>query len=331
MTPVVDGHCDSLLPVLGRSLVPGESAPRDFLARGSAAGGKGHVDLPRLLSGGVACQAMALFCDDPFVESGAARATDEMLAALEGLFEASGGAIFPYGNAADAGRAAGEGRVAALVAIEGGEALEGGLERLRGWRSRGLRMLGLTWNRRNELGRGVRTAGTDGLSAFGRKVVAECERLGVLVDASHLSDEAFDDLAETAERPFVASHSNCRALCPDLRNLDDARLEAIARSGGLVGLTFVPAFVAARPAEAGLARFLDHLDHAVSVAGAEHVGFGSDFDGYPPPPPGSPCVIEDAAAWPALERAILGRGYTAREAAAFLGGNWLRVLGGLEG
>lgn len=334
MTPVVDGHCDSILAVMGRSLVPDETGRRDFLARGvdgPASEPRGHVDLPRLVAGGVACQAMALFCDDPFLEGGAARATEEMLLALESLFEASEGAFFALERARDAERAAREGRVSALVAIEGGEALEGSLGRLRSYRERGLRMLGLTWNRRNELGRGVRARGSDGLTAFGLEALRECERLGVVVDASHLSDAAFDDLAAAAERPFVASHSNCRAVHPDLRNLDDARIEAIARSGGLIGLTFVPAFVAREAGEAGLERFLDHLDHAVRVAGVEHVGFGSDFDGYPPPLPGAPSVIGDAAAWPALERAILGRGYSQAETAALLGGNWLRVLESTEG
>lgn len=360
---IVDAHSDILLPILGRSLMPEDTEPRSFFegfdpaawraghgldpvvqdasAQPGPIGAKrhaealprpigakrqlGHANLARLIEGGVSVQAMALFLDDPFLASGPRREAFAMLDALEGLYAASGGAFFPYRGPTDAAKAREEGRVAGMLTIEGGEAIEGDLGTLREFAARGLKLFGLTWNRRNELGRGVRAEGTDGLTEFGRKAVAECEKLGVVVDASHLSDAAFDDLAACAERPFVASHSNCRALCPDLRNLDDARIEAIAASGGVIGITFVSFFVVEQPGASTMENILAQVDHAVSVAGIGHVGFGSDFEGYPREPGD---FMLGAESWPALIAALRDHGYSEGEVEALAGGNWLRVLAG---
>jgi membrane dipeptidase len=268
---------------------------------------------------------MAIFLDDPFLALGARKEAFTMLGAIEGLYEASGGAFFPYREASDAAKARDEGRVAGMLTIEGGEAIEGDPGALREFAAHGLKVFGLTWNRRNELGRGVRAEGSDGLTELGRRTVAECERLGVVVDASHLSDAAFDDLAACAERPFVATHSNCRTLCSNLRNLDDARIEAIAASGGVIGITFVSYFVTEQPGASTLDAILAQVDHAVSVAGIGHVGFGSDFEGYPTEEGDFMCGAES---WPALLDALRDHGYSEAEVAALAGGNWLRVLAG---
>jgi len=366
---IVDAHSDIILPTLGRSLMPGETEPRNFFDgfdpaawRASCAAARsvpalgsqrhasamprpigakrraealprpigakrqsGHANLARLIEGGVSVQAMALFLDDPFLALGARKEAFAVLDALEGLYEASGGAFFPYREPADAEKARDEGRVAGMLTIEGGEAIEGDLGTLRDFAAHGLKIFGLTWNRRNELGRGVRAEGSDGLTELGRRAVAECEKLGVLVDASHLSDAAFDDLAACAERPFVATHSNCRALCSNLRNLDDARIEAIAASGGVIGITFVSYFVVEQPGASTIANLLAQVDHAVSVAGIEHVGFGSDFEGYPTAPGD---FMLGAESWPALVDALRDHGYSEAEVGALAGGNWLRVLAG---
>jgi membrane dipeptidase len=331
MAPLVaDGHSDALLPLMGRSLSRDEVLPRDFFAPPAREGEarSGHMDLARLLAGGVSLQALALFIDDPYLALGPRAESFLMLELFERVCEDSKGALFPFRGEADARLAHEEGRVAALLSIEGGEALEGSLASLGVFAAKGLRLFGLTWNRRNELGRGVRAPGSGGLTVFGRAVVRECERLGIVVDASHLSDEAFDDLAAWAERPFVASHSNCRALCSNARNLDDARIERLAASGGLIGLTFVPFFVTETGGAASLEALLAQVDHAVAVAGIEAVGFGSDFDGYE----GSAGdFMRGPASWPLLEGALLEHGYTPAEVAALLGENWLRVLGGPGG
>jgi len=188
--------------------------------------------------------------------------------------------------------------------------------------------MGLTWNRRNALGRGAGTGdpsvdGTGGLTDFGRRVVAEMERLGMIVDASHLSDEALDDLLAMARRPVVASHSNSRSLCPHRRNLTDAQAERIAATGGLVAATFAGLFVDEVPAKVGLDRFLDHVDRLVAVAGSEHVGIGSDFDGFPA---SLGVVLPDCSRMPELTAGLLERGHTPDTVGMIMGGNWLRII-----
>lgn len=314
---VVDGHCDTVLDLVGRSLSRPGGPPRDFLERGSF----GHLDLPRLVEGGVSCQTMALFIEDALVTDATAE-THRLIDALEAVFDRTGRFV-PVKDSSGIRAARAAGKIAALLSIEGGECLGESLDELRAFHARGVRMLGLTWNRRNSLGRGVRAAGPGGLTEFGRRAVRELEKLGMVIDASHLSDEALDDLLALAERPVVASHSNARAICPDDRNLDDARAEAIARSGGLVALTFAGAFVDPEPARVSMARFLDHFEHLLAVVGPDHLGLGSDFDGYTD---AYGVVLPSCAALPELTRALLARGHAADTVRKFMGDNWLRVL-----
>jgi membrane dipeptidase len=270
---------------------------------------------------------MALYCDDADVAAGAARATLGMLDRLERLYEASGGRFVPVRRVADIEAARRVGAVGSLAAIEGGEAIEGNLSLLRTFFRLGIRLMTLTHNRRNAIGRGVRTEGGDGLSDFGLACVREMERLGMIVDASHLSDQAFDDLAASAERPFVASHSNARAVHPELRNLDDRQIERIARSGGVVGLTFVPYFVAPQ-GTACLDRLCDHIDHVVGVGGLECAAIGSDFDGFEP---SAGAVLADCSRYRELVDALCARGYSDEGIDKIMGGNWLRVFGEVLG
>ncbi len=266
---VIDGHCDSVQYLVGSGFEnPG--IYRNLLIRNE----DGHLDLPRLAEAGVTCQTFALWADDEHVREAAAH-TDRLLAAFEPLIAEDAG-FFPVRSVQDIRRAKAEGRVACLLSMEGGEAIGESLDALRNYHQRGVRMLGLTWNRRNAIARGVGETGGDGLSPFGRKVVAEMERLGMVVDVSHLADQSFDDVLAMVDRPVVASHSNSRALCPHKRNLTDKQLERIAETGGLVGLCFVGVFIDPDPAKVSFSRLMDHLDHLIAVAGIEHVALGSD-------------------------------------------------------
>jgi membrane dipeptidase len=327
---VIDGHCDTVC-----DLVPGRNSPlgadsgpptRDFLSRGG-----GQLDLPRLREGGVSCQIMAMFTDDEHLADARGR-TDSLLEALESVFAREPGFRLAL-SARDILRAKAEGAVSALFAIEGGEAIGGDLGALRAYYERGVRLMGLTWNRRNALGRGAGTGdpkvdGQGGLTEFGALVVAEMEELGMIVDASHLSDEALDELLAMARAPVVASHSNCRELCPHRRNLSDAQVERIAATGGLVAATFAGPFVDPEPAKVSLGRFLDHVDRLVSIAGAEHVGIGSDFDGFP-----LECgvVLPDCSRMGDLSAGLLERGHDWDEVRMVMGGSWLRVIGEVVG
>ena len=314
---VVDGHCDSVLELMGFGFEGRTAEPRDLAIRGT----RGHADIPRLLEGGVTAQVFALFTADPYVKDAVAH-TRRMLAAMEDLFDRTD-QVRPARSSRDVHEAKAEGRLAAFLGIEGGEAIGNNLSELESFYSRGVRLMGLTWNRRNALGRGAAAEGSGGLTDFGRRVVAEMERLGMIVDASHLSDEALDDLLAVARRPIVASHSNSRTLRDHRRNLTDAQAEGIASTGGLVAVTFAGSFVDEVPEKVDLDRLLDHLDHLVSVIGADHVGLGSDFDGYQDK---NGTVLADCTELPRLTESLLGRGYDPSDVRAVLGGNWMRVI-----
>jgi membrane dipeptidase len=314
---VIDGHCDTALDILGRSWVNPGAPPRDFRKRGE----RGHIDLPRLLEGGVTCQIMALFTDDQVV-SEAREHTYRMLDAVDAAL-ADGGACFKALTAADILRAKAEGKAALMLSIEGGEAIGESLDELCAFYGRGVRLMGLTWNRRNAIARGVGAEGNDGLTSFGRRVVAEMEKLGMVVDASHLSDAALDELLEIAQRPVVASHSNSRAICPHRRNLEDSQIERIAATGGLVAVTFAGVFVDPDPAAVTLARLADHVQRLVSAAGADHVGVGSDFDGFTEK---YGMALKDCSSMPLLTAALLDRGLEPDDVAKIMGGNWLRII-----
>lgn len=318
----MDGHCDTVLDLVGLSLSSAERKPRDFFAEGS----RGHVDLPRLRRGGVGCQIFALFTEDALVDR-AREHTWRLFETMEGLFDDGKGMTLAR-KAADILKARNEGKVAAMLSIEGGEAIGEDIGALRSFHERGLRLMGLTWNRRNAIGRGAGTGGPEdgrgGLTPFGIEVVREMERLGMVVDASHLSDEALEDLLAVAERPVVASHSNSRALVPNRRNLTDAQAEAIAATGGLIGITFAGLFVDPKPAKVTKERVLEHLEHFLGLVGADHVGLGSDFDGFTE---AFGLAFSSSAEFPWIAEALLARGHGREEVAKIMGGNWLRVIG----
>ncbi len=319
---VIDGHCDTAMGAIGIGLDDATMPPLDIRVRNKY----GHIDIPRLIEGGVTAQFFALFTRDADV--GEARAlTYRMLEAVETACVGGSGARIAT-SAPDVKKAKRDGTVAAFLAIEGGEAIGESLDDLRAFHARGVRLMTLTWNRINAIGRGAANPGPDGLTPFGLKVIAEMENLGMIVDASHLCDQALAELLAVAQRPLVASHSNSRALCDHRRNLTDSQAEGIAATGGLVAVTFAGAFVDEDPAKVSVRRVVDHVDHLVSVIGAAHVGLGTDFDGFGPK---SGTVMPDCTHLPELTAELLKRGYTASDIRSIMGGNWLRVIQDVAG
>lgn len=302
---VVDAHCDTLLDVAcGR---------RRLDLRSST----GHIDLPRLRAGGVDVQVFALFTEPQYKPE---RALARTLQLLDAAYETG---LRPCHSFAELASRLDQGELAAVLALEGGEAIGTDLARLRCLTRLGVRLLGLVWNQRNAIGDGVGEArGGAGLTEFGRAVVRECDRLGVIVDVSHLNERGFWDVLAEGSRPVVASHSDARALCDHPRNLTDAQLRALAANGGVIGINFHSPFLRADGERAGLTDVVRHIDHVCGLVGPGHVGLGSDFDGIPQAPMG----LEDAARLPALTEALLAHGYTEPDILAILGGNFLRVL-----
>ncbi|WP_219836735.1 dipeptidase [Paenibacillus sp. R14(2021)] len=171
-----------------------------------------------------------------------------------------------------------KGIIGAMLSLEGADGLQGDLAMLRVLFMLGIRAAGLTWNGANWGADGVVEPRGGGLTKKGRAFVEECNRLGILLDVSHLSDRAFWDMLEITSKPIIASHSNARSLCPHPRNLTDEQISALIASGGMIGVTFVPQFVSVRvPSE--IADVLRHVERICELGGEKQLMFGSDFDG----------------------------------------------------
>lgn len=306
---VVDAHCDTLTAMIGQKRRLGEFS------------GGGQLDLPRLRAGGVNVQFFAAFIA-PECKTLAARRTLELIDLFYREIKENEKDILPVKSKVEIDEALASGRIAALLSVEGGEALEGSIGVLRMLHRLGVRGLTLTWNGRNELGDGMGEEKTGGgLTSFGVAVVKEMNRLGMLVDVSHLSEKGFWDVIRVSGQPVIASHSNCRVLCEHPRNLNDGQIRALAGKGGVMGITFVPDFLGG--AKPSVKEVLDHIDHAAAVGGVECVGLGSDFDGTDHLPAG----LEDCAKIPAVTGGLIDRGYSDDAIKKILGGNFLRVIG----
>ena len=191
------------------------------------------------------------------------------------------GRVRPCRGAADIERAWAAGKTAALLTVENGSVLAGSLDRVELLASHGVCAVTLTWNGANELGSGHDTGG--GLTAFGVRAVRELERRGILVDASHLNDRGFADLLDAAEKPFLATHSNARAVCPHRRNLTDGMIREMARRGCLIGLNYYTRFLRDGGAPCTLDDLYRHIEHFLELGAGDCLALGSDFDGAETP------------------------------------------------
>jgi membrane dipeptidase len=316
---VIDMHNDMPTKVLDEGYNPDVAHPV----------GVGHTDLPRLLASGLTATVLVSWVDAVY----ATRTPDGSFArAMAGLdvvhaFVARHPNHLTFATTADDVRAAEQARkIAIFAAVEGGHAIEDSLDKLTELHQRGARYLTLTWNNGNAWAgssNGVDGSRTGGLTAFGREVIRTMNRLGMIVDVSHVSPETLADVLAVSDQPVIASHSSARALNDHPRNLDDDQLRAIAAAGGIVNVNFFPKFIDSRfPDPVPMERVVDHIEHIARVAGVEHVGLGSDFDGIPAVPVG----LEDVAAMPAIAQVMLDRGWSAAEIAQVLGLNMLRLL-----
>jgi len=305
---VVDAHCDTLTVLQKQKRRLGRLA------------GQGHLDLPRLKIGGVKVQFFAAYISPEFKHAPLKRAL-ELIDIFTNEIAVNASDIEHVKNLKEIYRACNSGKVAALLTVEGGECLEGSTRTLSKLFRLGVRGLTLTWNNSNELGSGVKAIKPSGLTAFGLSVVEELNRLGILIDVSHLSEEGFQDVLLHSRQPVIASHSNCKALCNHPRNLSDNQIRLLAENGGVMGITFVPAFLGGE--KPSLREVLNHIDHAVKVGGIDCVGLGSDFDGTRYTATG----MEDCTCWPSLTAGLIDRGYRGEEVEKIIGGNFLRVIG----
>jgi len=361
---VIDTHNDMPSRILDDGYDPDVRHPPGFKPA------EGNTDFPRLVESGMTAEFMSAWVDAPYAErpgASFARAL-EHIKVIHAFVDRHPDKLLFATTAADVRRAKSEGRIAIFIGVEGGHAIEGSLDRLRDLYAKGARYLTLTWNNGNAwAGSSIGVGGTrtGGLTPFGRDVVREMNRLGMLVDISHVSDSTFFDVIAVSTAPVIASHSSARALSDVPRNMTDDQLRAIARNGGVVNVNFYSRFLdsdyraaiehveetvsaaraAARAAGEDSANaaarlsamydslaaaipptpfsvLIDHIDHIAKVAGVDHVGLGSDFDGVSALPRG----MEDVTRLPRIAQALLDRGYSDADIKKMLGGNMLRVM-----
>lgn len=241
-----------------------------------------HLSLNKLPEGYRLCQAMAAFIPDTLRGMAARAYYEELCGVFQDLMRRNGAVIAQVADTAAVGEALEQRPFAAILTVEGGAVLAGDAAYLDRLYRDGVRMITLTWNDANEICGGAAT--DEGFTPFGRSAVARMEELGIAVDVSHLSDRGFWELCGMAKRPFVASHSNSRAVCGHRRNLTDDMFREIVRRGGLVGLNYYRAFIAPEGETEHIGDLLRHLHHFLDLGGEDVLALGSDFDGADMPP-----------------------------------------------
>ncbi len=260
-----------------------------------------HFDLKRLMEGGGGLQFCAIYVPSEYRYQGGLRYTllllDKYNRELADL-RRRGIDFLPVLTRQDALDAR-QRQVATLLAVEEGGAIEGSLEALRIFYQLGVRCMTLTWSNRNDIADGVNDAITGGgLTDFGRQVVREMNRLGMIVDVSHIAPKGFWDVIELSEKPIMATHSDAASVCDVPRNLTDDQIKAVAAKRGVIGINFAAQFLAADPAKADIDSIYRHLDYMITLAGDDCVAFGSDYDGIKRTPVGAegvekfPAIIE---------------------------------------
>ncbi len=322
----------------------------------------GHVDFPRLREGGTHAPFFALWVPVYYKGAEAVRRTLDLRDAMQSVLDAHPDQIELATGAADIERIVKSKKIAAFLAIEGGHQIDDDLAVLRMYYRMGIRAMTLThFKNNNWADSSTDKPAHNGLTPFGKDVVREMNRLGMLVDVSHVSDKTFYDAIAVSTKPVIVSHSSSRALSDIPRNVTDDMLRALAKNGGVIGINFGEGFISQKDVAAlhaaitsnssapdltgkalddyadkeyrkdlaamktGLASIsdvVDHVDHIVKVAGIDHVGIGSDFDGITSPPEG----LADISKMPSLVAALLKRGYSEPDIKKILGGNYLRVI-----
>ncbi len=346
MIPVFDGHNDILLRLL---LDPARR--EEIFLTGE---GKGHLDLPRMKAAGFAGGFFAIYLPSPTAHddanyqrlmqnppyalplpdlipfADAIHPAVAMAGHLLWMERAAKGALKVCRTAAEVRGCIATGTIAAVMHMEGAEAIDESLDALHLFHAAGLRSLGPVWSRPTIFGHGVPFAYPSspdtgpGLTEAGKRLVAACNRLRIMLDLSHMNEAGFNDVARLSDAPLVATHSNAHALCPSSRNLTDRQLAMIRDSGGMVGLNFSVSFL--RPdgrqiAETGWDPILRQMDHLLDRLGEDNLGFGSDYDGCT-----TPDVIGDVGGLPRLLQALSDHGYDRPLLEKLAHGNWLTLL-----
>lgn len=328
MAHIIDGHFDLLLDVtIQRERGKRKVIETDYLSAFEA--------------GGVHSIVSAIFVDDAFLPEMGLRKALQQISALHAEADESLEKIKVCKNVEDLNTAREEGKIGFVLSLEGAEPLYNDLSLLRSFYELGVRFIGLVWSRRNWVGDGshfspVREGRKGGITDFGVQLIEEADKLGMVIDVSHLNDEGFWDVMEFAKKPIIASHSNCRVLASSMRNLTDDQIKAIALTGGVIGMNAVNFFVSEKDEESDTEHLIDHVDHIARLVGVQHIGVGFDFMDpfmkYVSPESSLATmarkpfdVFKGHSCVPDLTRCLMKRGYKDEAIEQILGKNFLRV------
>jgi membrane dipeptidase len=369
---VIDTHNDITSPLLDNGF--------DLGMRGDDpnAKTKTHTDLRRMKAGGLGAEFFAVYVGKEFVNKkpgeggGAARRALDVIDVVKEQIRRHPDALEAASTSADIRRIVKSGKIAALMGIEGGHAIEDSLPALRMFYNLGVRYMTLTHTNTNDWADSEGDINNpnvnhhNGLTDFGREVVREMNRIGMMIDISHVADKTFYDVIATTRAPVIASHSSSRAIADNSRNMSDDMLKALAKNGGVVMVNFYDGFLDPRkaklafqsramedelklkypndakrvqdeiaawrkandPGKTPLSVLMDHFEHIIKVAGIDHVGIGSDFDGVPLT--GLPEGMEDISKLPTITFELMKRGYSDADIKKVLGENLLRVMSEVE-
>jgi membrane dipeptidase len=365
---VIDTHADTPQRFLDEGFDIGSTDPNDI----------GHISLDKARRGNLGAEFFSIWVEPETNQGHFARHTFDLIDSVYEQAARHPDRMMMAFSVADIERAHKEHKLAALMGIEGGHSIENDMHLLRDYYRLGVRYMTLSWSNTNEWADSsgdiddAKVQHHNGLTDFGKQVVLEMNRLGMMVDISHVADKTFWDAIATTKAPVIASHSSARALTNAPRNMTDEMLQAVAKNGGVVQVNFYSGFVdenyrqasisigkqaaeairvfeenqkvegktipyteidrierewAAKIPRPPLKSLIDHIDHIAKVAGIDHVGLGSDFDGVAG---ATPAGIDSAADLPKITQALLDRGYSADDIKKILGGNILRVFRQVE-
>jgi membrane dipeptidase len=365
---VIDTHADTPQRFLDEGFDIGSTDPNDM----------GHISLDKARRGNLGAEFFSIWVDPETSQGHFARHTFDLIDSVYTQAARHPDRMMMAFSTADIERAHREHKLAALMGIEGGHSIEADMHLLRDYYRLGVRYMTLSWSNTNEWADSSgdidnpKVQHHNGLTDFGKQIVLEMNRLGMMVDISHVADKTFWDAIATTKAPVIASHSSSRALTNAPRNMTDDMLKAVAKNGGVVQVNFFNGFIdenfrkandaqkdaaeaaqkkyiAERKAEGKevsyievdrierewigkiprppLSSLMDHIDHIAKVAGIDHVGLGSDFDGVSG---ATPQGIDSAADLPKITQALLDRGYSADDIHKILGGNLMRVFHEVE-
>lgn len=324
---VIDTHCDTLLDIVDRTTwLPIMNISRDTSSM---------IDIPKMQKGGIDLQVFAAYTSGYALAGGGqdfARANSRLLSLINGLkwtLDQNSKSLQPIVSLNDVQATVSAGKIGVLSSIEGAYSLnpETGLELLRQYSDLGVRMLAPTWSNSNALGEGVNetykdgSASSGGLTELGKSVVREMNRLGMVVDVSHMNDATFWETMEATTAPVIASHSCAYSLNNNVRNLKDDQIRAIAQAGGVIQVNFHRPFLALDPATVTIDTLVDHIDYIVDLVGIDYVGLGSDFDGAKMPE-----GLENASLMPGITLELMSRGYDDESIRRILGANTARLF-----